>query len=89
MIGLNRILVGDAFTTVQTLPAAFVDCVVTSPPYFQLRNYQHPGQLGLEETAYQWVGRSWNCAPRWRSRPCCARLGGPRRPHRRARTNRG
>jgi len=25
-----------------------VDCVVTSPPYFALRNYGVPGQLGLE-----------------------------------------
>lgn len=55
MIGVNRILVGDAATTLRTLPAGTVDCVVTSPPYFQLRNYQHIGQLGLEARVQDWV----------------------------------
>src|SRR2546421_5580163 len=55
MIGLNRILVGDAYRTLRKLPPSFVDCVVTSPPYFQLRNYQHAGQLGLEEHVQLWV----------------------------------
>jgi site-specific DNA-methyltransferase (adenine-specific) len=55
MIGVNRILVGDAQQTLSRLPDSFVDCVVTSPPYFQLRNYQHEGQLGLEPHVDQWV----------------------------------
>ena len=34
-----------------------VQCVVTSPPYFQLRDYQcGPAQLGLEATPEQYVG---------------------------------
>ena len=55
MIGLNRILVGDAHATLRTLPDGFVDCVVTSPPYFRLRDYQHPAQIGLEEHVQLWV----------------------------------
>lgn len=55
MIGLNRILVGDAREQLRQLPDGFVDCVVTSPPYFQLRNYQRDGQLGLEERVDLWV----------------------------------
>jgi DNA modification methylase len=55
VIGLNRILVGDAATTLRTLPASSVDCVITSPPYFRLRNYQRSGQLGLEEHVDDWV----------------------------------
>lgn len=55
MIGLNRILVGDAAETLSRLPDAVVDCVVTSPPYFRLRDYQHPGQLGLEPSVDLWV----------------------------------
>lgn len=55
MIGLNRILVGDARERLRQLPDRFVDCVVTSPPYFQLRNYQHEGQLGLEGHVDLWV----------------------------------
>ena len=55
MSGLNRILVGDARAVLTTLPRGFVDCVVTSPPYFRLRNYQHAGQLGLERSVDEWV----------------------------------
>ncbi len=55
MIGLNRILVGDAAQTLKRLPDAFIDCVVTSPPYYRLRNYQHDGQLGLEAQVEEWV----------------------------------
>ena len=51
----NQILVGDAADTLATLPDASVDCVVTSPPYFQLRDYGVHGQLGLEERVEQWV----------------------------------
>jgi site-specific DNA-methyltransferase (adenine-specific) len=55
MIGLNRIIVGDARRELRKLPASSIDCVVTSPPYFRLRNYQHPGQIGLEEHVGLWV----------------------------------
>lgn len=55
MIGHNRILVGDAREQLRRLPDGLVDCVVTSPPYFRLRDYQHSGQLGLEEQVDQWV----------------------------------
>jgi DNA modification methylase len=55
MIGLNRILVGDARQQLRKLPDDCVDCVVTSPPYFRLRNYQHAGQIGLEEHVQLWV----------------------------------
>jgi site-specific DNA-methyltransferase (adenine-specific) len=55
MIGLNRIIVGDAGRELAKLPADSIDCVVTSPPYFRLRNYQHPGQIGLEERVQSWV----------------------------------
>ncbi|MCE7006604.1 site-specific DNA-methyltransferase [Kibdelosporangium philippinense] len=51
----NTILLGDARTRLAELPTASVDCVVTSPPYFQVRNYQAPGQLGLEPTVAGWV----------------------------------
>jgi DNA modification methylase len=52
---LNRILVGDAATKLGELPDGSIDCVVTSPPYFRLRDYQHGGQLGLEAHVDQWV----------------------------------
>jgi DNA modification methylase len=51
----NRIIVGDAKQVLAELPTGSVDCVVTSPPYFRLRNYQHVDQLGLEEHVDHWV----------------------------------
>jgi len=51
----NTILTGDALTRLTEPPAGTVDCVITSPPYFQLRDYGTPGQLGLEATVSAWV----------------------------------
>lgn len=45
-----RILTGDCRDVLPTLPAASVQCVVTSPPYFGLRDYGVSGQIGLELT---------------------------------------
>lgn len=51
----NQILIGDALDRVRRLPDASVDSVVTSPPYFRLRDYGVDGQLGLEGQVDQWV----------------------------------
>jgi len=51
----NQILVGDALTRISALPDASVDCVITSPPYFRLRDYAAHGQLGLEAHVDDWV----------------------------------
>ena len=45
-----RLLVGDVFDQLADLPADSVDCVVTSPPYWGLRDYDVAGQIGLEPT---------------------------------------
>lgn len=52
----NRVLIGDARTELAGLPDATVDMLLTSPPYFQLRDYQVSGQLGLEHSVSDWVG---------------------------------
>lgn len=44
----NRILHGDALVQLKTLPDDSIDCVVTSPPYWALRDYGITGQLGTE-----------------------------------------
>lgn len=51
----NQILIGDALTRLAELPTASVDAVITSPPYFALRDYGAAGQLGLEPTVEEWV----------------------------------
>lgn len=44
------LLLGDAVEQLRTLPDGSVDCVVTSPPYYCQRDYDHPDQYGLEAT---------------------------------------
>jgi DNA modification methylase len=48
---------GDALTVLHTLPDESVQCVVTSPPYWGLRDYGVAGQFGLERTPEQYVAR--------------------------------
>jgi DNA modification methylase len=45
-----QIHIGDCRDVLKTLPAESVQCCVTSPPYFGLRDYDVDGQMGLEET---------------------------------------
>ena len=52
----NVILRGDARRVLSGLLAESVDCVVTSPPYFRLRDYGgRPAELGQEQQIDQWV----------------------------------
>ncbi|WP_430333464.1 DNA-methyltransferase [Rhodococcus sp. ACT016] len=53
----NQILTGDALAQLKTLLDASVDCVITSPPYFRLRDYGHDDQLGLEPHVDTWVAQ--------------------------------
>lgn len=46
---------GDAGVVLSRLPDESVHCVVTSPPYYWLRDYGVDGQIGLEETVEQYV----------------------------------
>ena len=46
---------GDALDVARTLPDGSADCIVTSPPYFGLRDYGVAGQYGLEESPAQYV----------------------------------
>lgn len=49
------ILEGDAFTALQRLPDASVQCVITSPPYWGLRDYNNLNQIGLESSLPQFI----------------------------------
>ena len=51
------ILCGDALEQLKTLPDGSVNCCVTSPPYFGLRDYGVDGQIGLEDTPEAYVAR--------------------------------
>jgi site-specific DNA-methyltransferase (cytosine-N4-specific) len=46
---------GDALDVLRTLPDESVDCIVSSPPYFGLRDYGVAGQYGLESSPAEYV----------------------------------
>jgi site-specific DNA-methyltransferase (adenine-specific) len=54
---LNRIYSGEALKVLKRLPTESVDCVVTSPPYWSLRDYGVRHQLGLEERPEEYIER--------------------------------
>jgi DNA modification methylase len=54
---IDTILVGDATNTLKTLADKSVNCVVTSPPYFNLRDYGIDGQIGLDDTPQAYIAR--------------------------------
>ena len=53
----NRIICGDAVETLRTLPPESVNCCITSPPYYGLRDYGVAGQIGLEHTPGEYIAR--------------------------------
>lgn len=55
--GIARLLVGDVLEQLATLPDESVHCVVTSPPYWGLRDYGVEGQIGLEPTPEAYIER--------------------------------
>jgi hypothetical protein len=54
---MNKIICGDALTVLRTLPDKCCRCCVTSPPYFNLRDYGVPGKIGLEPTMRDYIAR--------------------------------
>lgn len=56
-IAESSIFEGDALNVLSRLPSDCVQCVVTSPPYWGLRDYGIEGQIGLEETLAQYINR--------------------------------
>ena len=52
---INNLLIGDCRNILPSLPEKLVQCVVTSPPYFRLRDYGVEGQIGLEDSVEDYV----------------------------------
>ena len=53
----NKILQGDCLEVLKTLPDESIDMVMTSPPYWALRDYGVDGQLGLEPTFQGYINK--------------------------------
>ena len=52
-----ELIIGDCVNSMKSMPEQSVNCCVTSPPYFGLRDYGVDGQIGLEETPEQYVAK--------------------------------
>jgi DNA modification methylase len=52
-----KLLQGDAYEQLRTLKSQSVQCAVTSPPYWALRDYGVKAQLGQESTPYEYVAK--------------------------------
>lgn len=53
----STLFAGDALTVLRRLPTESVRCIVTSPPYWGLRDYGIEEQIGLEQTMQQFLHR--------------------------------
>lgn len=54
---INQIIQGDALNVIKNFTDESIDCVITSPPYFNLRDYGINGQIGLEKTWQEFVSK--------------------------------
>jgi site-specific DNA-methyltransferase (adenine-specific) len=56
---LNKIYQEPCLDTLKRMPNNYLDCVITSPPYWQLRDYGYPEQWGLEPTFNEYLEHLW------------------------------
>lgn len=57
ILGDCTLILGDCLEEIKELPDQTVNCCVTSPPYFGLRDYGVDEQIGLEETPEEYVDK--------------------------------
>jgi DNA modification methylase len=57
---INKIYNEPCLETIKRMPDNFIDCVITSPPYWQLRDYGYSGQWGLEPTFQEYLEHLWS-----------------------------
>ena len=53
----NRIICGDALETLKNFPDESINCCITSPPYYGLRDYHKKEQIGREKTVEEYLDR--------------------------------
>lgn len=55
MLELDKVYNEECLSGLKRLPDNSVDCCVTSPPYYALRDYGVDGQIGLEKTPEEYI----------------------------------
>ena len=59
----NKIYTGDSYKVLQKLPSDFFQLMVTSPPYWNVRDYGHKDQIGFYDTLEEYLSKLakiWN-----------------------------
>ena len=56
---INKIYNESNLETMAKMPNDFIDAVITSPPYWQLRDYGYEGQWGMEKTFEEYLNNLW------------------------------
>lgn len=56
---INKVICGDVMRSIRKIPDKSIDSVITSPPYYQLRDYGFDGQWGLEKTYREYLEHLW------------------------------
>ena len=54
---LNKILCGDSLEILKQIPDNCIDMCITSPPFWNLRNYHVEGQLGIENNFNEYLDK--------------------------------
>lgn len=54
---MHTLVNADAIEHLRSMATGSVHCIVTSPPYFNQRDYGHDGQIGLEQTVEEYVAK--------------------------------
>lgn len=52
---MEKVICGDALETLRGMEPESVNTCITSPPYYNLRDYGTPGQIGMEETPEKYI----------------------------------
>lgn len=53
----HEVMIGDSLELLPTIASGTIQCCVTSPPYWGLRDYDHDAQIGSEESPVDYVNR--------------------------------
>ena len=52
---LNKLYIGNALDILPLIPENSIQTIITSPPYYKLRDYEMEDQLGQEDTVEEYV----------------------------------
>lgn len=59
ILPLNQVVQGDSLKVLRGWPDSCIDWSFSSPPYYQLRNYDVDGQIGRESSLHEYLNNLW------------------------------